>query len=99
MFERSQRKHNSLGSYDFFGDIFPLIAKYFYQCVTLILKIGEDFIMMVRKAKGFELMKILFITHLNTFGLKVFLTLKIMDFESVALTKVVHIYVIEGMNA
>jgi hypothetical protein len=27
-----------------------------------------------------------------------FLTLKIMDFESVALTKFVHIYVIEGMN-
>ncbi len=44
-------------------------------------------------------MKIVFITHLNTFGSKVFLTLKIMDFKSVALTKVVHIYVIKGMNA
>jgi hypothetical protein len=39
------------------------------------------------------------ITHLSTFGSKVPLTLKIMDFESVALTKVVHIYVIEAMNA
>jgi len=28
-----------------------------------------------------------------------FLTLKIMDFENVPLTKVVHVYVIEGMNA
>jgi hypothetical protein len=28
-----------------------------------------------------------------------FLTLKIMDFENVNLTKIVHIYVIEGMNA
>jgi len=28
-----------------------------------------------------------------------FFTLKIMDFENVPLTKVVHIYVIEGMNA
>jgi hypothetical protein len=28
---------------------------------------------------------------LNTFGSKVFLTVKIMDFENVALTKVVHI--------
>jgi hypothetical protein len=28
-----------------------------------------------------------------------FLTLKIMDFENVALTKVVHIYVIEGISA
>jgi hypothetical protein len=42
-------------------------------------------------------MKIVLITHLNTFGSKVLLTLKIMDFESV--TKVVHIYVIEGMDA
>jgi hypothetical protein len=28
-----------------------------------------------------------------------FFTLKITDFENVALTKVVHIYVIQGMNA
>jgi hypothetical protein len=53
---------------------------------------------MIRRAKGFELMKIIFITHLNTFGSKMLLTLKIMDFESVASTKVVHIYVIKGMN-
>jgi hypothetical protein len=51
-----------------------------------------------RKAKGVELMKIVFRTHLSTFGSKVLLTLKIMDFENVALIKVVHIYVIEGMN-
>jgi hypothetical protein len=54
---------------------------------------------MIIRAKGLELMKIVFITHLSTFGSKVFFTLKIMDFESVALTKVVHIYVIECMNA
>ncbi len=54
---------------------------------------------MIRKEKIFELMKIVFITHLNTFGSKVFLTLKIMDFENVVLTKVIHIYVMEGMNA
>jgi hypothetical protein len=54
---------------------------------------------MISKAKGLELMKIVFITHLSTFGSKVFLTLKIMDLESVALRKNVHIYVIEGMNA
>jgi hypothetical protein len=51
------------------------------------------------KEKGFESMKIIFITHLSTFGSKVFLTLKIMDFENVFLTKVVHIYITEGMNA
>jgi hypothetical protein len=41
----------------------------------------------------------IFITDLNTFGSNMVLTLKIMDFENVAITKVVHIYVIEGMNA
>jgi hypothetical protein len=56
---------------------------------------------MIRKAKGFEFMKIIFITHLNTFGSNVLLILKIMDFEDVVLTKVVHIYiyVIDNMNA
>jgi hypothetical protein len=54
---------------------------------------------MIRRGKGFELMFLKFITHLNTFGSKVFLTLKITDFENVLLTKVVHIHVIEGMNA
>jgi hypothetical protein len=53
---------------------------------------------MIRRENGFELIKIVLITHLSTFVSKVLLTLKIMDFESVALTKVVHIYVIEGMN-
>jgi hypothetical protein len=46
--------------------------------------------LIINRAKGLELMKIIFITDLN---------LKIMDFENIALTKVVHIYVIEGMNA
>jgi hypothetical protein len=53
---------------------------------------------MIRRAKRLELMNF-FIIHLNTFGSKMLLTLKIMDFESVVLIKVVHIYVIEGMNA
>ncbi len=44
-------------------------------------------------------MKIVFVTNLNTFGSKVPLSLKIMDFENVPLTKVIHVYVIEGMNA
>jgi hypothetical protein len=52
----------------------------------------------IRMAKGLELM-IIFITHLSTFDSKIFLSLKIMDFENVPLTKVLHIYVIKGMNA
>jgi hypothetical protein len=39
------------------------------------------------------------IIKLNAFGSKMFLTLKIMDFENVPLTKVVHAYVIKGLNA
>jgi hypothetical protein len=54
---------------------------------------------MIIRAKGLELMKIVYITNLSTFGSNMFLSLKIMDFENVALTKVIHIYVIEGMNA
>jgi hypothetical protein len=54
--------------------------------------------LITRKAKGVELMNLVSIMHLSTFGPKVLLPLKIMDFENVALTKVVHIYVIEGMN-
>ncbi len=54
---------------------------------------------MIKMETRFELMKIVFIIDLNTFGSKVFLTLKIMDFENVPLRKFVHVYMIEGMNA
>jgi hypothetical protein len=54
---------------------------------------------MIIRAKGFELMKIVYITNFSTFGSNMLLTLKIMDFENVALTNIVCIYVIEGMNA
>jgi hypothetical protein len=53
---------------------------------------------MIRREKGLEHV-IFFITNLNTFGSKVLLILKIMNFENVFLTKIVHVYVIEGMNA
>jgi hypothetical protein len=53
---------------------------------------------MTRRAKGLEL-KIIFIINLITSSSNVFLTLKIMDFENVGLIKVVHINVIEGINA
>jgi len=49
---------------------------------------------MIRRTKGIRLMKIVFIIDLNTFGSKMFLNLKIMDFENVSLTKVVHVYAI-----
>jgi len=33
---------------------------------------------MIKRAKGFELMKIVFVIHLNTYGSKVLSTLKLM---------------------
>jgi hypothetical protein len=55
---------------------------------------------MIRKAKGLQLMIIFYITHLNTFGSKMFLNLNIMDFETVTSIKIIFCtYVIEGMNA
>jgi hypothetical protein len=54
---------------------------------------------MIRREKGLELIKFVFIIDLNTFSSKVFFTLKIMNFEIVPWTKVVHVNVIKGMNA
>jgi hypothetical protein len=54
---------------------------------------------MIKREKGLELMKIVFITHLSTFGSKVLLTLIIIKFENACFRKVVHIDVLEGMNA
>jgi hypothetical protein len=55
--------------------------------------------LIIRKAKGLELMIFFCIADLNTFGSKMFLTLKIMDLKNVPLIKVVHVYMIEDMNA
>ncbi len=48
---------------------------------------------MIRRATRLELMKIIFITPFSAFDSKMFLTLKIMDFENVAPTNGVHIYI------
>jgi hypothetical protein len=53
----------------------------------------------IGRAKEFKLMRIFFITNLNTFGSNMLLALKSVDFENVTLTKIVHIYVIEGLDA
>jgi hypothetical protein len=53
----------------------------------------------MKRAKGLEVIKILFTIDLSTFGSSMFLTMKIMDFENVALIKTIHIYVIKGSNA
>jgi hypothetical protein len=43
--------------------------------------------LVIRRAKQFELMKIVFVTNFNTFGSNVLLMLKIMDFKNVTLNK------------
>jgi hypothetical protein len=40
-----------------------------------------------------------FKTHLNAFVLNILLTLKILKFEKLSLTKVIHFYVIQNMDA
>ncbi len=79
--------------YFFQTSFFPI------KCAPLLLKIEEDFNIDDYKGKRTWLMKIVYITNLSTFGSNVLLTLKIMNFENVALTKVIQIYVVEGMNA
>jgi len=46
---------------------------------------------MIIKAKAFEIGKIHLKTHLKIFVSNVFLTVKIMNFENVFLTKVIHL--------
>jgi hypothetical protein len=55
--------------------------------------------LIIKKIKLLELMNFFCTIDLSTFGSKMFLRLKIMDFKNVPLTKVVHVYVIEDMNA
>jgi hypothetical protein len=50
-------------------------------------KLERILTLIIKKENGLELMKIVYITHLNTFRSNMFLTLKIMDFENVVLTK------------
>ncbi len=53
---------------------------------------------MIISTKGLELMKVIFVVNMSTFGSNVLLTLKPMDVENVALTKIIHIYVIKSMH-
>jgi hypothetical protein len=67
------------------------------KCTPFVLKIGKILTLNIKKVKGLEIM--ILIINLNTFGSNMFFTLKFMDFENVVLVTIVHIYVIEGMNA
>ncbi len=65
---------------------------YFLKCPSFLsnvyhslLKLRKFLRLMIKRSKGLELIKIFFITSLNTFGLIMFLILQIMDFENVTL--------------
>jgi hypothetical protein len=49
---------------------------------------------MIKRAKGFEFMKIILKTHLSTFGSKMLLIIKIMDFENVVLINKLFIFML-----
>jgi hypothetical protein len=53
-------------------------------------KLKRILTLMIIKKKSLEINKIHFKMHLNIFVSNVFLTLKIMNFENVPLTKVIH---------
>jgi hypothetical protein len=53
-------------------------------------KLKRILTLMIVKAKAFEIGKFHFKMHLNIFVSNVLLTLKIMNFENVFLTKVIH---------
>jgi hypothetical protein len=69
------------------------------MCTIPFENLKKILTLMIRKAKGLELMVFFLITNLNTFGSKILLTLKMMDFENVPLIEVAHFYVIKDVNA
>ncbi len=60
------------------------------------LKLERISTLKIKRAKKIEMGEIHFY---NTFGFNVLLALKIMNFENVTLTKIIHFYVIKNMNA
>jgi hypothetical protein len=45
---------------------------------------------MIKRQKEFKLTKFMFITHFGAFGLNMFLAYKIVNFENVFSTKIIH---------
>jgi hypothetical protein len=62
-------------------------------------KLKRILILMIIKEKELEINKFILKTHLNIFVSNLFLTMKIMNFEILSLTKVIHFFVIYSMHA
>jgi hypothetical protein len=69
-----------------------IVFFFFLKCALFFLKMRKKLTLMIRIIIFFELIKIIFI--INT----MLLTLKIMNFKNMILTKIIHIYVIKNMN-
>jgi hypothetical protein len=52
--------------------------------------------MLLKEQKELKLMKFIFIAQFNAFDSTMFLALKIMNFENVALKNIVHFYVVRA---
>jgi len=63
------------------------------KCAPFFYKIEEDL-----NINDYE-RKTIGEIHLNAFVSNILLTLKILNFENVSLTKVIHFYVIQSMDA
>ncbi len=79
--------------------VFFQMSFFYTKCAPFLWELDRILSLMIKREKIFKLMNYFLIIDLSTFDSKVFLILKIMDFENVHLTKVIHVYDIEGMNA
>jgi len=81
--------HNNYHNDFFFKCFFPLSNVH-----NSFSKLKRILTSMIIKEKTFEIGKIHLKTHLKIFVSNVFLTVKIMNFENVFLTKVIHFHII-----
>lgn len=76
---------------------------FFFKCLFSVVNVLNCFsklerisTLRIKRAKQIEIGEIHFY---NTFGFNVLLALKFMNFENVALTQIIHFYVIKNRNA
>ncbi len=87
--------------------IFKIIMNnlFFFKHPFLLSNVHHSFsklkrillILILEKKKTLKIGEICFKTHLSTFSSNVFLTLKIIKFENVSLTQVIHFYVFKAL--
>ncbi len=81
-------KHSNL----WIGLFFFQMSFFYSKCAQFLVKIGKDLNIEDQKSKKIEIDEIYFY---HTFDFNVLLALKIMNFENVTLTKIIHFYAIK----